>query len=70
MNYGPAERAIQEAPVASCHICNVVFADGEIRVRDHCHLTGETLLFVFFFLNYYYYCYYYRCVQGSRPYRM
>ena len=46
-NYGPPERAIQEEAVASCHICNVVFSDGEIRVRDHCHITGETLLFVF-----------------------
>ena len=23
-----------------CHICNVVYKKGDIRVRDHCHITG------------------------------
>ena len=23
-----------------CHICNVVYKEGDIRVRDHCHITG------------------------------
>lgn len=24
-----------------CHICENLFIDGDIRVRDHCHLSGE-----------------------------
>ena len=24
-----------------CHICNKKYTDQEIRVRDHCHVTGQ-----------------------------
>ena len=33
------ERHFQEAN--GCHICNQAYAYKDIRVRDHCHLTGS-----------------------------
>ena len=33
------ERHFQEAN--GCHICNQAYANKDIRVRDHCHLTGS-----------------------------
>ena len=24
-----------------CHICNKQYTDKDIRVRDHCHITGK-----------------------------
>ena len=26
---------------AKCHICDIKYTDKDIRVRDHCHITGE-----------------------------
>ena len=33
------EKKFQEAD--SCHICDKKYSDKDIRVRDHCHITGK-----------------------------
>ena len=40
MNFGPEQRAVHEAVDAACHVCKIPFMQGEIRCRDHDHLTG------------------------------
>lgn len=25
----------------SCHICNEVFSTNDMKVRDHCHVSGK-----------------------------
>ena len=34
------EEAFQKAE--KCHICDKKYTDKDIRVRDHCHITGNT----------------------------
>ena len=33
------EQNFQEA--SECHICNQAYTNKDIRVRDHCHITGS-----------------------------
>ena len=33
------ERQFQSSPC--CHICNGIFGEDEVKVRDHDHMTGE-----------------------------
>ena len=28
------------APATECHICQKYFTEYDVRVRDHCHITG------------------------------
>ena len=33
------ERSFKNAD--KCHICNIKYSAQDIRVRDHCHITGK-----------------------------
>ncbi|XP_074029419.1 uncharacterized protein [Leptinotarsa decemlineata] len=35
------EEEEQFAAARTCGICNKAFTDGEVKVRDHCHVTGK-----------------------------
>ena len=35
-----SEDELKFRKAGKCHICNVVYKEGDIRVRDHCHITG------------------------------
>ena len=35
------ENEIDFQKATKCHICDIKYTDKDIRVRDHCHITGE-----------------------------
>ena len=35
------ENEIDFQKATKCHICDQQYSDKDIRVRDHCHITGE-----------------------------
>ena len=34
-----------------CLICGDVYADGDVKIRDHCHITGKYRRFAYRFCN-------------------